>query len=181
MLIAAQQDTVRDVRGFATKFYTHEGVQDIVKINTPFSPFRMLLGSRTSSSPQSPSPINKVPQGQTAHNNLWDFVGLQPSRTHGDSTNNSSSNFTGSGSSAVFIASSGMRPWKFVAKALDLEEAIQSGAYPKCKFGTQVIPEANGHDFHFNILDTIKVWPEELVPLDIIGKMVINSEFFPGD
>lgn len=25
-----------------------------------------------------PEPLNEVPQGQTAHNNFWDFVGLQP-------------------------------------------------------------------------------------------------------
>jgi catalase len=25
-----------------------------------------------------PEPHNEVPQGQSAHNNFWDFVGLQP-------------------------------------------------------------------------------------------------------
>jgi catalase len=29
-----------------------------------------------------PEPQNEVPQGQSAHNNFWDFVGLQPESAH---------------------------------------------------------------------------------------------------
>ena len=45
----------------------------------------------------------------------------------------------------------------------DLWEAIENGAYPKWKFGIQVIPEANEQDFEFDVLDAAKVWPEDLV------------------
>lgn len=63
----------------------------------------------------------------------------------------------------------------------DLEEAIEAGAYPKWKFAIQVIPEARENDFDFDILDATKIWPEELVPLEIIGEMTLNKtvdEFF---
>ena len=46
----------------------------------------------------------------------------------------------------------------------------------------QVIPEARENDFDFDILDATKVWPEELVPVEIIGEMVLNrtvDEYFP--
>ena len=63
----------------------------------------------------------------------------------------------------------------------DLEEAIHSGAYPKWFFGIQVIPEEKENDFDFDILDATKVWPEDLIPVEVIGEMVLNrtvDEFF---
>jgi catalase len=63
-----------------------------------------------------------------------------------------------------------------------LEEAITNGAYPKWFFGIQVIPESKQHDFDFDILDATKLWPEELVPVEIIGEMELNrmpDEYFP--
>lgn len=64
----------------------------------------------------------------------------------------------------------------------DLQEAIENGAYPKWKFAIQCIPESKEHEFEFDILDATKVWPEELVPLEVIGEMVLNrtvDEYFP--
>lgn len=63
----------------------------------------------------------------------------------------------------------------------DLNEAIEHGAYPKWKFAIQTIPQDREHDFDFDILDATKVWPEELVPLEEIGELVLNrvvDEFF---
>jgi catalase len=63
----------------------------------------------------------------------------------------------------------------------DLWAAIESGSYPKWKFGIQVIPESKEHDFDFDILDATKVWPEELVPIRYIGQLELNrnvDEYF---
>lgn len=63
----------------------------------------------------------------------------------------------------------------------DLSEAIENGAFPKWKFGIQVIPEAREHDFDFDILDATKVWPEDLVPTRYIGELELNrnvDEYF---
>ncbi|KAG8847595.1 hypothetical protein FRB91_011660 [Serendipita sp. 411] len=63
----------------------------------------------------------------------------------------------------------------------DLEAAIKSGAFPKWNFSIQVIPDANEHDFEFDILDATKLWPEELVPKISIGEIVLNrvvDEYF---
>jgi catalase len=63
----------------------------------------------------------------------------------------------------------------------DLWEAIENGAYPRWKFGVQVIPESKEHDFDFDILDATKVWPEELVPIRYVGTLELNrnpDEFF---
>jgi catalase len=64
----------------------------------------------------------------------------------------------------------------------DLWDAIENGAYPKWKFGIQVIPESQEHEFEFDILDATKIWPEELVPIRYIGELELNrnpDEFFP--
>jgi len=72
------QDTVRDVRGFATKFYTQEGNWDIVGNNIPVFFIQESVKFPDFVHAVKPEPHNEVPQGQSAHNNFWDFVGLQP-------------------------------------------------------------------------------------------------------
>lgn len=56
----------------------------------------------------------------------------------------------------------------------DLWEAIESGQFPEWELGVQIIPEADEHQFDFDILDPTKLVPEETVPVTIIGKMVLN-------
>jgi len=63
----------------------------------------------------------------------------------------------------------------------DLWTAIENGAYPRWKFGIQVIPEGKENNFDFDILDATKVWPEDLVPVRYIGQLELNrnpDEFF---
>lgn len=63
----------------------------------------------------------------------------------------------------------------------DLYEAIDNKAYPKWKFGLQLIPEEDQHKFDFDILDATKVWPEDLVPIRYIGELELNrnvDEYF---
>jgi catalase len=64
----------------------------------------------------------------------------------------------------------------------DLYSAIDNGAYPKWKFGVQVLKESEVDKFDFDILDATKVWPEELVPVRYIGEIELNrnvDEYFP--
>lgn len=56
----------------------------------------------------------------------------------------------------------------------DLHDAIEDGAFPEWEFGVQVIPEEDEHKFDFDLLDPTKLVPEELVPVQIIGKMTLN-------
>lgn len=72
------QDTVRDVRGFATKFYTGEGNWDIVGNNIPVFFIQDAIKFPDVVHAVKPEPQNEIPQGQSAHNNFWDFAGLTP-------------------------------------------------------------------------------------------------------
>ncbi|RZK89774.1 MAG: catalase, partial [Pedobacter sp.] len=56
----------------------------------------------------------------------------------------------------------------------DLWEAIQSGSFPEWEFGIQVVAEADEHKFDFDLLDPTKIIPEELVPVQRIGKLTLN-------
>ena len=56
----------------------------------------------------------------------------------------------------------------------DLFDAIETGAFAEWEFGVQLIPEEDEHKFDFDLLDATKIVPEELVPVKIIGRMVLN-------
>jgi len=56
----------------------------------------------------------------------------------------------------------------------DLFEAIQSGNFPEWELGVQLFTEAQAATFPFDHLDSTKLIPEELVPLKIIGRMVLD-------
>ena len=56
----------------------------------------------------------------------------------------------------------------------DLYDAIENGDYPEYEFGVQIIEEKDEFNFDFDILDPTKLWPEEEVPVKIIGKMTLN-------
>lgn len=63
----------------------------------------------------------------------------------------------------------------------DLEEAINSGSYPKWDFGVQVLPESRENEFEFDILDATKLWPEDAVPVQYVGELELNrmpDEYF---
>lgn len=57
---------------------------------------------------------------------------------------------------------------------LDLWEAIENGMFPEWELGVQLISEEDEMKFDFDILDATKLIPEELVPVQKIGKMVLN-------
>lgn len=56
----------------------------------------------------------------------------------------------------------------------DLWEAIENGDFPEWEFGVQIVEEEDEHKFDFDLLDPTKLIPEELVPVQRIGKMTLN-------
>ncbi|SEN96292.1 catalase [Mucilaginibacter gossypiicola] len=56
----------------------------------------------------------------------------------------------------------------------DLWDAIESGSFPEWELGVQIIPEEDEFKFDFDLLDPTKLVPEELVPVERIGKMTLN-------
>jgi catalase len=56
----------------------------------------------------------------------------------------------------------------------DLWEAIEAGDYPEYELGVQVFTEKQAEQFSFDVLDATKLIPEELVPVQPVGRMVLN-------
>ncbi|CAN5476571.1 catalase [soil metagenome] len=75
-------DTVRDVRGFATKFYTEEGNFDLVGNNMPVFFIQDAIKFPDLVHSIKPEPDNEVPQASAAHDTFWDFASLTPETTH---------------------------------------------------------------------------------------------------
>ncbi|HSC79835.1 MAG TPA: catalase HPII [Chitinolyticbacter sp.] len=75
-------DTVRDVRGFAVKFYTDEGVFDLVGNNIPVFFIQDAIKFPDLVHAVKPEPDSEMPQAASAHDTFWDFISLMPESTH---------------------------------------------------------------------------------------------------
>ncbi|WP_054875932.1 catalase [Oxobacter pfennigii] len=201
-------DTVRDVRGFATKFYTEDGNFDIVGNNIPVFFIQDAIKFPDLIHAIKPEPHNEVPQATTAHDTFWDFVINTPETAHmvmwtmsDRAIPRSFRMMQGFGVNTFrFINAQGKAHFvKFHWKPLlgvhslmrdeaqklsgkdpdfhrrDMWDAIEQGNYPEYEFGVQLIPEDQEFSFDFDILDPTKLWPEEVVPVKIIGKLILNK------
>ncbi len=200
-------DSVRDIRGFATKFYTQEGNFDLVGNNTPVFFIQDAIKFPDFVHAVKPEPHNEIPQGQSAHDTFWDYISLQPETLHNVMWAMSD---RGIPRSYRMMEGFGIHSYKMInaegkshfvrfhwkptcgaasliwdeAQVLtgrdpdfhrrELWESIEAGDFPEYELGLQIIPEEDEDKFDFDILDATKLIPESLVPVQIVGKMVLN-------
>ncbi|MFL9842861.1 catalase [Flavobacterium rhizosphaerae] len=75
-------DLARDVRGFAIKFYTQEGIFDMVGNNMPVFFIQDAMKFPDLIHAVKPEPHNEIPQAASAHDTFWDFISLMPESMH---------------------------------------------------------------------------------------------------
>jgi catalase len=200
-------DTIRDVRGFATKFYTEDGNFDLVGNNMPIFFIQDAIKFPDLVHAIKPEPHNEMPQASAAHDNFWDFISLMPESMHmimwvlsDRALPRSYRMMEGFGVHTFrFVNEAGKsrfvkfhwKPmlgvhalvWDEVQKLAgkdpdfnrrDLWEAIEQGNYPEFELGVQIVEEEDADKFDFDLLDPTKMIPEELVPVQRIGKMTLN-------
>ncbi len=200
-------DTPRDVRGFAVKFYTDEGVWDLVGNNIPVFFIQDAMKFPDLVHALKPEPHYGMPQAASAHDTFWDFVSLMPESTHmlmwvmSDRAIPRSYRtmqgfgvhtfrFVNADGEARFVkfhwtpvAGTHSLVWDEAVKISgadpdfnrrDLWESIEAGAYPEYELGVQVFTDEQAESFSFDILDATKIVPEELVPIQPIGRMILN-------
>lgn len=201
-------DLARDVRGFATKFYTKQGNWDLVGNNIPvfFIQDGMKFPDLIHAAKQEPD--RDFPQAQTAHTNFWDFISLTPESMHmimwvmSDRAIPRSFRFMeGFGVNTYRLVNSAgqskfvkfhWKPKQGLQSVLwteavkingadpdfhrrDLWNAINEGHYPEYELCLQVFDEEFARKFDFDVLDDTKLIPEELVPIQKVGRMVLNK------
>jgi catalase len=57
----------------------------------------------------------------------------------------------------------------------DLWNAINEGQFPEWELGMQLFDEDFANKFDFDVLDATKLIPEEVLPLTIVGRMVLDT------
>lgn len=200
-------DLARDVRGFATKFYTEEGTWDLVGNNMPVFFIQDAMKFPDLIHSVKPEPNKEIPQAASAHDTFYDFVSHTTETLHNQiwvmsdrAIPRSYRMMEGFGiHSFRMINDKGEAHfvkfhWKPVLgihsvtwdEALkingadpdfhrrDLWDAIEAGQYPEWELGLQLIPQADEHKFDFDLLDPTKLVPEEIVPVQTVGKMTLN-------
>lgn len=200
-------DLARDVRGFAVKFYTEEGIYDLVGNNIPVFFIQDAIKFPDLIHAVKPEPHHEMPQAASAHDTFWDFISLMPESMHmimwvmsDRAIPRSLRMMEGFGVHTFrFINEAGESHFvKFHWKPLlgvhsvcwdeaqkisgkdpdfhrrDLWEAIEMGHFPEWELGVQIVSEEDEHSFDFDLLDPTKIIPEELVPVQRIGKLVLN-------
>ena len=197
-------DTVRDVRGFAMKFYTEEGNWDLVGNNTPVFFVRDPLKFSDFIHTQKRMPKSNL-RSQTM---WWDFWSLVPEALHQITILFSDRgiprgfpHMNGYGSHTYsFINAKDERFWvKFHFKTMqgikcftqaeadelagkdpdwgtrDLYERIEKGDFPKWELSVQIMPEVEAETYEWNPFDLTKVWPHKDYPLIKVGIMELNK------
>ena len=200
-------ETVRDVRGFATKFYTDEGNYDLVGNNMPVFFIQDAIKFPDFVHAVKPEPHNEMPQAASAHDTFWDFVANNQESAHmvmwamsDRAIPRSFRMMEGFGVHTFrFVNAEGVAHFvKFHWKPLlgahslvwdeaqkisgkdpdfhrrDLYESIENGDFPEYELGVQILAEEDEFKFDFDVLDPTKIWPEEDVPVKLIGKMTLN-------
>jgi len=56
----------------------------------------------------------------------------------------------------------------------DLWDAIQSGAFPEWELGLQLFDQKFADKFDFDVLDPTKLIPEEVLPVRLVGRLVLD-------
>jgi catalase len=196
-------DTVRDVRGFALKFYTEEGNWDLVGNNTPVFFIRDAIKF-----PDFIHTQKRDPQTNTKSDTMmWDFWSQVPESLHqvtilfsDRGTPRGIPYINGYGSHTYsFINGDNERFWiKFHFKTeqgiqnmtpdeadmlsgkdpdyhtRQLFEAIERGDYPRWRFYVQIMPEVEAETYRWNPFDLTKVWPHGDYPLYEVGILELN-------
>lgn len=201
-------DTVRDARGFATKFYTEEGNYDLVANNIPVFFIQDAIKFPDVVHAFKPEPDNDIPQASTAHDTFWDFVANNQESAHmimwimsDRAIPRSFRMMEGFGVHTFRLVNDEGKAhfvkfhwkpalgthslvWDEAHKLAgidpdyhrnDLWNAIEQGFYPEYELGVQILSEEDEFSLGFDILDPTKLWPEEDIPVTLIGKMTLKG------
>ena len=201
-------DLARDVRGFAVKFYTREGVWDLVGNNIPVFFIQDAIKFPDLIHAAKEEPDRGFPQAQTAHDTFWDYASLTPESMHmimwimsDRAIPRSFRTMEGFGVHTFRLINDAgkstyvkfhWRPkmglqsvvWDEAVKIngadpdfhrRDLWNNIEQKNFPEWELAVQLFDEDFARKWDFDVLDSTKYIPEEVLPLRVVGRMVLNQ------
>lgn len=196
-------DTARDPRGFAVKFYTDDGIWDLVGNNTPIFFIRDPILFPSFIHTQKRNPQTHLKDADM----FWDFISLRPETTHQVSFLFSD---RGTPDGYRYMHGYGSHTFKMINKQgepiyckfhfrsnqgiknldakkadelagsdpdysiRDLFNAIKKGDFPSWNLCIQVMTFEQAKTYKYNPFDVTKVWPHKEFPLIKVGKMVLD-------
>ncbi|KAJ8421692.1 hypothetical protein Cgig2_020683 [Carnegiea gigantea] len=196
-------ETIRDPRGFATKFYTREGNFDIVGNNFPVFFIRDGMKFPDVIHAFKPNPKSHIqeywrvldfcshhPESLNTFAWLFDDVGIPQDYRHMEGFGVNTFSFINRDGKVHYVKFH-WKPTCGVKSLLedeavrvgglnhshatqDLYESIAAGNYPEWKLYIQIMDPADEDKYDFDPLDMTKIWPEDLVPLQPVGRLVLN-------
>lgn len=197
-------ETLRDPRGFATKFYTEDGNWDLVGNNLKVFFIRDPIKFPDLVHAFKPDPVTNRQDG----NRIFDFISHTPEAMHmitwlfspwgipanyrqmdGSGVNTYkmvNSDGVGHIVKYFWVPKQGVKNLtatqaeevqakNFNHGTQDLYEAIERGDYPEWEFCVQIMSDDDHPELDFDPLDPTKVWPPEQFPLLPIGRMVLDK------
>ncbi|WCJ44708.1 Catalase [Euphorbia peplus] len=196
-------ETLRDPRGFATKFYTREGNFDIVGNNFPVFFIRDGIKFPDVVHAFKPNPKSHIqeywrifdflshhPESLSTFAWFFDDVGIPQDYRHMEGFGVHTYTLINKAGKTTYVK----WHWKPTCgvKSLmddeaqrigganhshatqDLYDSIAAGNYPEWKLCIQTMDPADEDKFDFDPLDMTKIWPEDMFPLQEIGRLVLN-------
>lgn len=196
-------DTVRDPRGFAVKFYTEEGIQDIVGNNTPVFFIRdpIQFPDFIHTQKRNPQTNLKDPKAE------WDFFSLVPESLHqvtilfsdcGIPLNFRHMDGHGTNTFMMYNSKNEYHWVKFHWKSeqgaktmpvpeadrlagvdpdhnvRDLYDNIRKGNFPAWRLEIQIMTPEQAETHRFDPFDDTKSWYTKDFPRHPVGRMVLN-------
>lgn len=196
-------ETLRDPRGFATKFYTEDGNWDLVGNNLKIFFIRDAIKFPDLIHAFKPDPVTNRQDGER----IFDFISNTPEAMHMITFL-----FSPWGIPANYrqMQGSGVNTYKWVNKdgvgvlvkyhweplqgiknltqsdaeeiqgknfnhaTQDLYDAIERGDFPEWELCVQIMSDDAHPELDFDPLDDTKIWPTEQFPFIPVGKMTLN-------
>lgn len=197
-------ETLRDPRGFAIKFYTREGNFDIVGNNFPVFFTRDAMQFFDLIRAFKPNPKSHIqeswrymdfcsylPESLNTFTFFFDDVGIPINYRHMNGSGVHTFTLINKAGKVTYVKFH-WRPTVGEKNLLeeeaikvgganhshatqDLYESIANGNFPEWKLYIQTMDPADEDKFDFDPLDTTKTWPEDILPLQPVGRLVLNK------
>jgi catalase len=196
-------ETLRDPRGFATKFYTDQGNYDLVGNNLPVFFIRDAIKFPDMVHAFKPSPMNNkqdasrvfdffsnIPEGTHMLTRVYSDYGIPANYRQMDGSGVHAFKWINKAGEVTYVKYT----WKslqgvknltaaeateiqgkdFQHATVDLYENIKMEKYPSWELYVQLLKSKDFDKLDINPLDPTKVWPESIIPLQLVGKMTLN-------